>query len=80
MTRQVYVIRWTKVFHFHLLLSLNDLRPRVTVQITLAPVIQYLELSPLYSSSIFPVNRRILISSDEPKHNLCHIIRNKSDE
>jgi hypothetical protein len=50
MTRQAYVIRWTKVFHFHLLLLLDDLRLRVTVQITLASVMQYLEVSPLYSS------------------------------
>lgn len=63
MTRRADVIRWIKVFHFHLLLLLDDSRLRVTLQITLAFVIQYLEVSSHYSSSRFPVNRRIFISS-----------------
>jgi hypothetical protein len=62
MPRQAYVIRWTKVFHFHLLPLLDDLRLRATVRITLASVMQYLEVSPLYSSSIFSVNMRIAVS------------------
>ncbi len=56
-TRRADVIRWTEVFHRHLLLFAGCLDAMWERPISLHRMIQSIEVPPHYSSSVFTVNR-----------------------